>query len=73
MIGPRILEVRTRILKANDELARELRRGFEQVGRGHRVSRVCGRSSAGRPLLYALFEVFAAIEACASAEPATNS
>lgn len=32
MIGPRILEVRTRILKANDELARELRRGFEQVG-----------------------------------------
>jgi hydrogenase nickel incorporation protein HypB len=29
---PRILEVRTRILKKNDELARDLRRGFERAG-----------------------------------------
>ena len=29
---PRILEVRTRILKRNDELARELRRRFERAG-----------------------------------------
>ena len=29
---PRILEVRTRILKANDELARALRRRFEEAG-----------------------------------------
>jgi len=32
MSGPRILEVRTRILKANDELAREMRREFERLG-----------------------------------------
>ena len=32
MIEPRILEVRTRILKKNDELAREMRRGFEDAG-----------------------------------------
>ena len=32
MSGPRILEVRTKILKANDELAREMRRGFERLG-----------------------------------------
>jgi hydrogenase nickel incorporation protein HypB len=32
MSGPRILEVRTKILKANDELAREMRRGFERFG-----------------------------------------
>ena len=32
MIEPRILEVRTKILKQNDELAREMRRGFEQAG-----------------------------------------
>ena len=32
MSGPRILEVRTRILKANDELAREMRREFERIG-----------------------------------------
>jgi len=30
--GPRILEVRTKILKKNDELAREMRRGFERAG-----------------------------------------
>ena len=29
---PRILEVRTRILKKNDELARELRRDFQRAG-----------------------------------------
>jgi hydrogenase nickel incorporation protein HypB len=29
---PRILEVRTRILKANDEVARDMRREFEQAG-----------------------------------------
>ena len=29
---PRILEVRTRILKKNDELARELRGRFERAG-----------------------------------------
>lgn len=29
---PRILEVRTKILKANDELAREMRREFERAG-----------------------------------------
>jgi hydrogenase nickel incorporation protein HypB len=32
MIEPRILEVRTKILKKNDELAREMRRGFELLG-----------------------------------------
>ena len=32
MSEPRILEVRTKILKKNDELAREMRRGFEAVG-----------------------------------------
>jgi hydrogenase nickel incorporation protein HypB len=32
MNGPRILEVRTKILKANDELARAMRREFERVG-----------------------------------------
>ena len=32
MSGPRILEVRTRILKANDEIARALRRRFEEAG-----------------------------------------
>ena len=30
--GPRVLEVRTRILKKNDELAREMRREFESLG-----------------------------------------
>jgi hydrogenase nickel incorporation protein HypB len=30
--GPRILEVRTKILKKNDELARDMRRGFERAG-----------------------------------------
>ena len=29
---PRILEVRTRILKRNDELARDMRREFERAG-----------------------------------------
>jgi hydrogenase nickel incorporation protein HypB len=32
MTVPRILEVRTKILKANDELARGMRRDFEQAG-----------------------------------------
>ncbi len=32
MIAPRILEVRTKILKKNDELAREMRREFERLG-----------------------------------------
>lgn len=32
MIEPRILEVRTRILKKNDELARDLRRRFQEAG-----------------------------------------
>ena len=32
MTQPRILEVRTRILKANDEVARDMRREFEQAG-----------------------------------------
>ena len=32
MTGPRILEVRTKILKRNDELARELRREFTRHG-----------------------------------------
>jgi hydrogenase nickel incorporation protein HypB len=32
MIEPRILEVRTKILKKNDELAREMRCGFENAG-----------------------------------------
>jgi len=32
MTEPRILEVRTKILKKNDELAREMRRGFEDAG-----------------------------------------
>jgi hydrogenase nickel incorporation protein HypB len=32
MSGPRILEVRTKILKANDELARGMRRQFEGLG-----------------------------------------
>ena len=32
MTAPRILEVRTRILKANDELARSMRREFERLG-----------------------------------------
>ena len=32
MIEPRILEVRTKILKKNDELAREMRRQFESLG-----------------------------------------
>jgi len=32
VIEPRILEVRTRILKKNDELAREMRRRFVQAG-----------------------------------------
>jgi hydrogenase nickel incorporation protein HypB len=32
MSGPRILEVRTKILKANDELARGMRREFERLG-----------------------------------------
>jgi hydrogenase nickel incorporation protein HypB len=32
MTQPRILEVRTRILKKNDELAREMRREFESLG-----------------------------------------
>lgn len=32
MSTPRILEVRTRILKHNDELAREMRREFESLG-----------------------------------------
>ena len=32
MIEPRILEVRTKILKKNDELAREMRRGFQEAG-----------------------------------------
>lgn len=32
MIEPRILEVRTKILKKNDELAREMRRGFVEAG-----------------------------------------
>ena len=30
--GPRILEVRTRILKRNDEIARDMRAGFEAAG-----------------------------------------
>ncbi len=30
--GPRVLEVRTKILKRNDELAREMRREFEAIG-----------------------------------------
>ncbi|MFM9196865.1 MAG: hypothetical protein ACKOWG_14200, partial [Planctomycetia bacterium] len=30
--GPRVLEVRTKILKKNDELAREMRREFESLG-----------------------------------------
>jgi hydrogenase nickel incorporation protein HypB len=32
MSGPRILEVRTKILKANDEFAREMRREFVRLG-----------------------------------------
>ena len=32
MIEPRILEVRTKILKKNDELAREMRRDFQEAG-----------------------------------------
>jgi len=32
MTQPRILEVRTRILKANDEVARDMRREFERAG-----------------------------------------
>ena len=32
MIEPRILEVRTKILKKNDELAREMRQGFVDAG-----------------------------------------
>ena len=32
MVEPRILEVRTRILKKNDELAREMRARFVQAG-----------------------------------------
>lgn len=32
MIEPRILEVRTRILKKNDELARQMRREFREAG-----------------------------------------
>ena len=32
MIEPRILEVRTKILKKNDELARAMRRQFEELG-----------------------------------------
>ena len=32
MIEPRILEVRTKILKKNDELAREMRNEFVQAG-----------------------------------------
>lgn len=32
MIEPRILEVRAKILKKNDELAREMRRGFQEAG-----------------------------------------
>jgi hydrogenase nickel incorporation protein HypB len=32
MIEPRILEVRTKILKKNDELARDMRRGFQDAG-----------------------------------------
>lgn len=32
MTAPRILEVRTRILKHNDEVARAMRRSFEQAG-----------------------------------------
>ncbi|MFM8953362.1 MAG: GTP-binding protein, partial [Planctomycetaceae bacterium] len=32
MIAPRIIDVRTKILKKNDELAREMRRGFQEAG-----------------------------------------
>ena len=32
MIEPRILEVRTKILKKNDELAREMRERFVRAG-----------------------------------------
>ena len=47
--GPRILEVRTKILKQNDELAREMRSGFQAAG--VRVVNVVSSPGAGKTAL----------------------
>lgn len=65
-VGPRILEVRTRILKKNDERAREMRAGFQAAGL--KVVNVVSSPGSGKTAL--LTETLRRLRACGVAAAA---